>query len=191
MDGSAMLDYIRSIWPNVPDYFGTIDDDSDLQKKFSIISSVFEYNESMIEQSFDEVFLPSTSALLDRWEIFLGLSTAAGQPIENRRSRLLGKYRGAGTTTPSLIKSVAEAYSNGEVEVLEYPDQFLFVVKFIGARGVPPNLEDLKKTLQEIKQAHLVMDFAFTYTAWKEVKATTWGNLKKYKWSDVKTRRWS
>jgi len=190
-DTSSIYDYIRSLWPKVNDYFGDLESDNNLSNKLKVISKVFEPNEVMIEQAFQEVFAQTASSLLDRWELFVGYSTAKGQPDENRRSRVLGRYRGTGTTTPALIKSVAEAYSNGEVDVIEFPAEYRFVVKFTGVRGIPPNLEDLRKTLQEIKQAHLVMEFAFTYTFWSEVKKTSWGNLRNYAWDDVKTRRWN
>ncbi|MED0680596.1 DUF2313 domain-containing protein [Aneurinibacillus thermoaerophilus] len=164
----SMLDYIRTLWPDVPE-FGDTKNDTNLQKKLTVLANTFERNEEMLEQAFEEIFARTASATLGRWELYLGLHTAEGQPDENRQARMISKTRGSGTTTPALIKSVAEAYSNGEVEVIEYPEQYRFVVKFIGALGVPPNLEDLKKILREIKQAHLVMDFEFRYLLIKEI----------------------
>jgi hypothetical protein len=171
MDASeqSMLDYIRSIWPDVPE-FGDTGNNTTLQKKLTVLGNIFEYNEKMLEQSFDEIFARTASAMLSRWELYVGLHTAEGQPDANRQARMLGKTRGSGTTTPALIRSVSEAYSNGEVQVIEYPSEYRFVVKFVGTKGIPPNLDDLKLVLREIKQAHLIMDFAFTYTTYDVIK---------------------
>lgn len=39
-----------------------------------------------------------------------------------RRTRILNKLRGAGTTTKQMIQNVAESFSNGQVEIVEYND---------------------------------------------------------------------
>lgn len=187
----GVFDYISTLWPNSPQYFGDLTQEGNLSIKLKMMSQIFSKIDEQTEQMFDEIFIESANNELNRWELLVGLSTQNGQPISNRQSRVLGKYRGSGTTTPNLIKSVAESYSNGEVQVIEFPKEYRFVVKFIGARGVPPNIEDLQKVLHEIKQAHLVMEFAYSYTMWQELQATTWGNVKGFTWNDVNTRRWS
>jgi hypothetical protein len=190
-NSQGVFDYIHTLWPNARHYFGDLTQEGNLTTKMKLISKIFSKIDEQNEQMIDEIFIDSANNELNRWELFVGLSTQNGQPVSNRQSRVLSKYRGAGTTTPALIKSVAEAYSNAEVRLIEFPTENRFVVKFVGARGVPPNIEDLKKILNEIKQAHIVMEFSYSYTLWSELKSTTWENVKGFNWNDVKTRRWS
>jgi hypothetical protein len=103
----------------------------------------------------------------------------------------LSKLRGIGTVTVSLIKSVAEAYDGGAVEVTLQPEAYTFTIKFVDTRGIPPNLDDLKAVIEEIKPAHLAVEYAFTYTQWGELKQTTWDNLNNFTWGEVMTRSWS
>lgn len=116
---------------------------------------------------------------LDLWERMLGLTSFSGKPLDQRRSRIISKLRGYGTVTVSLIKNVAESYVYGTVDVAEDPAAYSFTVKFVDPRGVPPNLDDVKAAIEEIKPAHLAVEYQFTYTVWGELNtwAKTWGDL--------------
>ena len=103
---------------------------------------------------------------LELWEKALGLSTDVSKPLDYRRTRIMSKLRGAGTTTKTMIENVAEAFSNGDVEITEYNDESRFEVKFVGTLGIPPNMSDLIAAIEEIKQAHLAYAFIYTYMTW-------------------------
>lgn len=126
---------------------------------------------------------------LDLWEQMLGLKSFVGKPDDQRRSRIISKLRGMGAVTVSLIKNVAESYVYGTVEVTEHPELYSFTVKFIDTRGIPPNLNDIKAAIEDIKPAHLAVTYEFTYTTWAEVKNTTWGVVKTGTWGDLRTRK--
>lgn len=126
----------------------------------------------------------ATSWGLDIWEQELGLTSYAGKPDEHRRSRVISKLRGYGTVTVSLIKTVAESYVYGTVEVEEQPESYTFVVRFIDPRGIPPNLADLQAAIEDLKPAHLAVQYQFTYTVWGDL--LTWGTA----WSDVAGLTW-
>ncbi|SDI48880.1 putative phage tail protein [Paenibacillus naphthalenovorans] len=171
-----MFEYIRSMVP-----FGdTSAETTTLYKHLQVLAKRFSDLESATEQSFNEIFGSTASAFLTRWELMLALPSAEGTPDDQRQSRVLGKLRGTGTITTKLIETVAEVYSNGDVEVLEFPSEHRFIVHFIGARGIPPNLSDLTKTLEEIKPAHLIMQYEFSYLVWSELEAgsTTWSRIE-------------
>jgi len=144
-----------------------------------------------IDDTLNQYFVSTASWGLDLWEKEFGISIDKTKPLEQRRSVILSKIRGVGTVTVSLIKSVAEAYDGGQVEVSIQPEAYTFTVKFIDTRGIPPNLDDLKAVIEEIKPAHLAVEFAFTYTQWEELTSKTWGDLKNFTWDEVMTRSWS
>lgn len=137
----------------------------------------------------DQLFIVTASGWgLDRWEKELSLPIIIGKPDADRRSRILSKLRGVGTVTINLIKSIAEAYDNGTVDIIEHPEDSYFIVKFIDPRGIPPNLADVEAAVEEAKPAHLAVEYQFTYTTWGEIKATTWGTIKTGTWGELRTR---
>ena len=52
---------------------------------------------------------------LDYWEDAYGIPREAGKDYAYRRTRILSKMRGSGTTTAALIQNVAESFINGQV----------------------------------------------------------------------------
>lgn len=140
------------------------------------VNSLYTTLDEILKQFFVET---ATEWGLDLWEQTLGLTSYAGKPLDQRRSRIISKLRGYGTVTVSLIKNVAESYVFGTVEVIENPATYSFTIKFVDPRGIPPNLDDLKAAIEEIKPAHLAVEYQFTYTVWGELNtwAKTWGDL--------------
>jgi chorismate mutase len=142
-----------------------------------------------IAEALDQCFVSTATRALERWEKMLAIPVDNAKETAYRRDVILSKIKGGGTVTPALIKTVAESYNNGEVDVIEHPETYSFEVKFIGTRGIPPNLSDLQNAIHELKPAHLAVTYTFTYTTWGEVKQTTWAVVKTGTWEDLKTRR--
>lgn len=137
-----------------------------------------------------QLFVNTASAGgLALWEGMLGLPVAAEKNVNYRRSRILSKLRGAGTTTVELIENVASSFANGEVEVTEHNSEYYFDIKFIGTKGIPPNLEDLKAAIEEIKPAHLGVTYTIVYTTNGELKTKyRHQDLKEFKHGEIKTK---
>ena len=132
-------------------------------------------------------FIKTATWGLDYWEHELGLVTDRSNSYVRRREIIQAKLRGSGTSTKARIKNVAEAFSGGEVDVIEYPAEYRFVVKFIGVLGIPPNMAGFLNMLDEIKPAHLGYSITYSYTTWNMVKNLTWNEVKTRTWSQVKT----
>lgn len=117
---------------------------------------------------------------LKYWEAAYGIPTDVSRPEEYRRTRIMSKMRGQGVTTPGMIQKLAESFSNGQVEVVEYPSQHRFEVKFVSVYGRPPNLDDLAAALEESKPAHLAYTFVFLYRTHGELEEHTHLALEPY-----------
>ena len=70
-----------------------------------------------IADQLEQRFVSTVTWDLPAWEEELGIVPSAGQPIEQRRSVVSSKMRGYGKFSGRLLKTVAEAYANGEVNV--------------------------------------------------------------------------
>lgn len=141
-----------------------------------------------LKDLFDQFFVDRATWGLSMWEEELGLFVNPNRNYEARRELIKAKLRGAATTTSEMIRLVARSFSGGEVEVVEHNDRYTFEIKFVGVKGIPRNMNSFKGTIEEIKPAHLAVEYSYTYTAWKEVKKKTWSELFNARkvWADIK-----
>lgn len=141
-----------------------------------------------LDSILNQFFINTADFTLERWEKELGIKIDNSYDVNFRRSKILSKIRGQGTVTIDLIKSVSESFTNGQVNVTENNPEYSFTIKFIGNKGIPPNLDDLKKAIEDIKPAHLAVQYAFTYNPWSYLKTITWGTAKTETWQTLKVR---
>ena len=99
----------------------------------------------------------------------VGLVPDTTANLDTRRGRILSRLRGTGTVTKAMMKNVAKSFINGDIEIMEYPSKYCFAVKFTSKTGVPYNLGDIKSMIEEIKPAHLAVEYIFTYRLWQDI----------------------
>ncbi len=146
--------------------------------------------EASIEEVQQQLNIDTATWGLELYEAELGIKTDLSKDLEERRSVIKSKWRGTGKADARLIQLVAEAYSNGQVQV---SFDGAIVISFVGTRGVPPNIGDLEAAINEIKPAHLPFSFRFNYLTWSEFDGfnrswqawddlnLTWEQLEAYK----------
>ncbi len=135
----------------------------------------------------DQCFVNTATSLISRHERIYGIQVDVSKPDEFRRERIRAKIRGAGTVTKQMIIDTAAAYSGGEVEVIESPETHSFIIRFVGTLGVPANMADLILTIEEIKPAHLIYTFEYTYRRWSEVAHYLWSSVTGKTWHQLAT----
>ena len=168
-------DHFIDLMHYLPDIYQDIKEIKELQTVLGYeVGDVVYSTQDLLQQC----FISTAAWGLDRWERVFCIATDKSKSYERRREILLAKLRGSGTTTKDMIKNVAIAFSGGEVNVIEYPREYRFVVQFIGVRGIPQNMAGLIAALNEIKPAHLLYNFKYTYTTWGQLKNMTWGEAK-------------
>lgn len=148
------------------------------------VQSTFGYEAGEISDStkglFNQLFITTATWGLDLWEKAYRIQTDVSKPLSQRREILLAKLRGAGTTTKAMIKNVATAFSKGEVEIIEYPEESRFIVKFVGTLGIPDNMADLSKTIEDIKPAHLSYTYEYMFNTYSRLAVLTHMQLAEY-----------
>lgn len=135
-----------------------------------------------ISDTLDQLFVDTATWGLDLWEAELGIATDKTKSDNYRRPVAISKIRGRGITTPGVLAELATLFSGSQAIVIEYPQEYRFVIKFIGARGIPPNLSDLSRAVNEIKPAHLDYSYEYTYLIWYEAAT--------YKWDEAHIMTW-
>lgn len=139
-----------------------------------------------------QFFIDTATWGLARWEEICGIAVNETKPVEQRRSVIKSKLRGAGTVTLEVIKNVVDSFENGLVAIEENFANYEVIITFIGKRGIPPNLQDVKDAVREIVPAHLNILYQFTYLRWNELDAAdlTWDELESMNMSWDKLEVW-
>lgn len=151
-----LIDYLPEFYANSPEVVS--------------IQQAIEYQVAALRAARDELMeqlnVISATWGLKLWERDLAIISKVEDSLDFRRTRIMSKLRGAGTTTEAMIKNVAESFSYGEVEIVTFPAEFRFEIRFVGTLGIPPNMDDLTAAIEEIKPAHLAYSFIFTFMTW-------------------------
>jgi len=125
-----------------------------------------------------QLFVDTATYSLERWEKDLGLPIANNYNEDYRRSKIYSKKKGQYTITPTQIKNIANSFQNGNVDVIRDEANYKFFIKFTSVVGTPPNLNDLKNAIEELKPAHLIVEYLYSYLLIKDVNAMTINQLQ-------------
>lgn len=124
---------------------------------------------------------------LDLWEKALNIKTDLSKSFIDRRSKIISKLRGLGTTTKEMIINVASSFANGEVTVIEYNSDSRFELKFVGTIGIPTTIEDISKAIDEIKPAHLAYSYVYIYRQNVQLTGFTHAVLGTYSHDNIRS----
>ncbi len=116
------------------------------------------------------------------YEKELGLQTDIGKPLDDRRSVIKSRMRGNGKADAVLLKLVADAYTNGGVEVTF--QEGVIHIRFANVLGAPPNMADLTNTIEELRPAHLPFEFEYLYLMLKQVRQLKLNEIEEKKLTD-------
>lgn len=167
--------------PDIINYLPTYERGSEIFKNLTNSENIeLQSQYDAIEDFKIQLSVDTATWGLDYYEKDLGIVTDYSKPYDYRRSVIKSKMRANGKCDRTLIKLTCDAYTNGDVDVSFNGH---IVIKFTSIKGIPPNMDDLKAILEEIKPATKAIDFEYTYN--------TWAAVSLYKWSDVSNKTWS
>jgi len=92
---------------------------------------------------------------LDLWEAGLGLSNGLGLDLDTRRRTIVAKLQGRATTTPQVVKDVAETLLGVPVTVIEVFDEYTVLLATPAGFLPRPRAVRLRAQLRDIMPAHL------------------------------------
>lgn len=166
---------------DLPEYYWPI-----LEMRVLLQASGEQFDQLKLDlaDQFAQRFVSTATWDLDAWEEELGITSTAGQPVEQRRSVIRSKMRGFGKFSGALLKSVAEAYDNGEIEVSFDAASSTFTVRFVSTLGIPPNINNLMAAIAEIVPAHLLVNYTYRYLSIGEVNNMGWLEMNDHNLGD-------
>lgn len=173
----------KRLMQHMPKYYRAIAEIIVLQKT---IQSELEVIDFTSEDVLKQFFIYTATWSLPIWERIFGLPIGDETTnIQERRENLISKLRSYGTTTKEMIVRVGNAFTNGDVQVVEHNEEYLFEIIFTGVIGIPPNMDDFKETIEIIKPAHLTYEIRIRYRTWGELSPYKWKELEPFTWDEI------
>jgi hypothetical protein len=161
------------------------------QRKSKVFQEIFESEETQFDSQDAaiadlklQLSVDTATWALAIYESELGIITEPSKPLSERRSVIKSKMRGTGQVDASLIKLVADSFTNGDVDVAF--DGTIHIT-FTSVVGIPPNIEDLEKAIEEIKPAHLAVIYVFIYNTYQDLSVFTHGQLALYTYEQLRS----
>ncbi len=146
----------------------------------------FRNTEQSLEIANRNIFFDSAIESLPILERDLGIVTKKGLRYDQRREQVISRNIASfAQTTEEVIKSVAAAYSNGEVDVRPTDIPGVYEIKFVGVKGIPDNIEGLKQAIDIVVPAHLEFQYTYAFNAWEFLRNKTWGDVQHLSWSEL------
>ncbi len=169
------------MFSNMPSYYRN---SKVMQEIMKSIEDEFQRLKSEIQLSENQFFVVLADKNISEHEKDVGLTPDTNADIDTRRGRVLSRLRGTGTVTKTMMKNVAASFVNGDIEIIEYPSEYCFVVKFTSRTGIPYNISDIQAMIEEIKPAHLAVEYIFTYKLWQDIMGilNNWKTVNTYTW---------
>ena len=104
--------------------------------------------------------------------------------LEERRTALIARWRGAGKCDVERIQSVCDSWRNGEISVGFA--EGVIVLTFVGAYGIPApaELASLQEAVDRTIPCHLAVQFLWRWLLVREVSAMTIDELQMHRIGD-------
>ncbi len=130
-----------------------------------ILSKVYEEQQKQIDSTnadiqdlINQCFVETATWGLDTWEKELGIQNNINYSCAIRRSRILAKLKGQGTTTIEAIKNICKSFVE-DVEVIEHNDKYYFEIDLLSHSGFSNGFETLYSSVEEVKPSHLGVNY--------------------------------
>ena len=129
-----------------------------------------------------QLFPASMTWLLETEERAANLPSTG--TLEERRTALIARWRGAGKCDVERIQSVCDSWRNGEISVGFAKG--VIVLTFVGAYGMPDNtaLAVLRDTIEQTVPCHLAVKYLWRWLLVREVSAMTVDELQRHRIGD-------
>lgn len=176
----------KRLMQHMPKYYRTVAEIIVLQKT---IQSELEVIDLTSEDVLKQFFIYTATWSLPIWERIFGLPVGDETTnIQERRENLISKLRSYGTTTKEMIVRVGNAFTNGDVQVIEHNEEYLFEIIFTGIIGIPPNMVDFRQTIEIIKPVHLTYEIKYRYRTHGELRPYRHIELRNYTHKELRER---
>lgn len=130
------------------------------------------------------LFDECSEAVLRIYEKEAGV-TPQSTSLADRRSAVMAKWISDGVPSLKMIQKVADSWSLGKTRC-SYTN-LVISVEFAD-KGIPTGINDLMAAIEDVKPAHIAVNYIYRYNTWNDVNTMTWANASNVTWEEITIR---
>lgn len=121
--------------------------------------------------------------------------TAITADNETKRARVIARIQGNNVLTKSALYELIDIYDKTGCTITEDFANYTVTIAFTGRKGKAYNFEQIQSAVEEVKPAHIKIDYVFEKNTWDDLrlKLNSWGNAESLTWGgaeDYDGRTW-
>ncbi len=120
----------------------------------------------------------------------VGLSDIAADD-ETKRARVIARIRGSNVLTKHELSELIGIYEKAGCSITEKFPEYTVIILFDGEGGKPNNFREIQEAVDEVKPAHIKIEYNFINNSWNDVreKLKTWDNAAGLTWDELRLYR--
>lgn len=154
---------------------------------YAAITAALERLDADISELERNMFIATTSDFV-RHESDVELATAAVD-AETKRARVISRLQGTKLLTLAELERIVTDFDKTGCTIKEDCANYTVTIIFSGRKGQPYNFEQIRAAIDELKPAHIKIDYEFLENTWADIreKVGVWGNARQFTWDGIKS----
>ena len=161
-------------------------------RKSEVVKILYNAIQSVIDKISDDISAKDLSLFIITTTDFVlhekdvGLSKISADN-ETKRARVIARIQGNNVLTKSALYELIDIYDKTGCTITEDFSNYTVTVLFNGRKGKPYNFEQIQYAVEEVKPAHIKIDYVFEKNTWNDLrlKLNSWGNAESLTWGDA------
>ena len=153
-------------------------------RKSQVVRDLYEVVKTILDGMADKLDAESLNLFITKTDVFEPHEDDVGLPptsesAENRRSKVIARLQGNNLLTLSELENLITNYEKSGCDIREDFSEYTVYIIFSGRKGVPENIELIKAALEEVKPAHIRIEYEYRENTWQDIweKFGAWGNI--------------
>lgn len=153
---------------------------------YAVITAALERLDADISEFERDMFI-ATTADFSHHESDVGLAPVSAD-AETKRARVMSRLQGTKLLTLSELERIVTNYDKTGCTIEEDYENYTVTIIFSGRKGQPYNFEQIRATIDELKPAHILINYEFMKNTWADMRSKLgiWANAHQFTWSGIK-----
>lgn len=155
-------------------------------RKSKVISDLYAAIKNILDKTAADIDAESLRLFITETDEFTKHEADVGLlPIddipENTRSRVIARLQGNNVLTLAELETLISNYEPTGCAIDENFADYTVYITFSGRKGIPDNIELIKAAVEEVKPAHLKIEYVYCENTWTDISEQfgAWGSISK------------